>query len=859
MGTLFLVRFSHQGANAGTAGDKITASSELRFYRSSSLESLDHSSKTSSFSGHAQTTLACLAAVPRRTIVACFDRATRKIKVLTTSLLNLSKNTASILTGAFTHATERRFGALLPPHAQFGAKSKAYFTKRLPDTKVNYICEGDVFASVSFVTGAGLTRKLGTLYGSVAAVLESDGTANAEDVNVVLGTTSNNVTRVYPAYIAAVEIGKSHAVIRLASEVTDEWKEHFPHGPEFLPPAAPALTAHCHGDNAALHVVAIVPVAHPNAFGVDDVASGKIGEATIQAFGDAHGSRGTNWLSATMKFSPAAHAAIVESRAALAAILPTITPARLLDVRPTKVALNEDNATRLDEGVEALDKRLASAQSAHAAASGGGVPEMIGNNLSQTDGVIAPLLPALTDGTAASVAKRQKVERLAGMMAMFAHLDSAGRAAPPVVSVAGQIVLDAGSKTDASRAYNEALVATVEAMAKPEATHYLGRAATIPGEGGYTEFMASCFVHCHYRGTSLQSIGEAARVKTGASVVYHIPHLDAGMEADGQSENTGRTNAMLMGEVPQNLSAVVCSVKVNEMYGSYPDILGLLGNIWLQQQVIFQQEPKSALTLFVEVLGDTVCAPHIKRWLLRSLPKKPEIAYAVLNYCEQAYLLVTGMARKRGQTKLIATPNWDAVDPSAYEQVADLAIVAANKLDAAARGGESFTACAMWENSVRAASIKRAADTKRNAELLAIKHATEARGRRGGPVQDRERENTHADKKSRAETKKEAHHAKSAAATEADKAGDIVGHGYLKCPTVAGPKQHCGAFHRKGVACAKWLATGKCERLHVLINDDTKPNQLLWFDIIGTQPNFDFNADAVTCFEVVAGKFVRPP
>ena len=84
-----------------------------------------------------------------------------------------STTTASILTGAFTHATERRFGALLPPpHGQFGAKTKAYFTKHLPDTKVNYICKEDVFASVSFVTGAGLKQKLGTLYGSAAAVLE---------------------------------------------------------------------------------------------------------------------------------------------------------------------------------------------------------------------------------------------------------------------------------------------------------------------------------------------------------------------------------------------------------------------------------------------------------------------------------------------------------------------------------------------------------------------------------------------------------------------------------------------------------------------------------------------------------------
>ena len=164
----------------------------------------------------------------------------------------------------------------------------------------------------------------------------------------------------------------------------------------------------------------------------------------------------------------------------------------------------------------------------------------------------------------------------------------------------------------------------------------------------------------------------------------------------------------------------------------------------------------------------------------------------------------------------------------------------------------------MWENSVRAASIKRTIDSKRNAELLAVKHATELRNRRGNTPQDRERDNNHIDKKLRSEVKKDAHKVRNNAATEADKSGDNIGRGFLTCLTVAGPKQHCGAFHRKGVACAKMLATGKCEKLHTLINDDTKPNQLLWFDSIGAQPAFEFNTETVTCFELVAGKFVRP-
>ena len=52
------------------------------------------------------------------------------------------------------------------------------------------------------------------------------------------------------------------------------------------------------------------------------------------------------------------------------------------------------------------------------------------------------------------------------------------------------------------------------------------------------------------------------------------------------------------------------------------------------------------------------------------------------------------------------------------------------------------------------------------------------------------------------------------------------------------------------------LATGKCHNLHTLINNETKANQLLWFNTLKTQPNFEFNTATVTCFEVVAGKFV---
>jgi hypothetical protein len=80
MGALLLIRLSHQGANAVTVGNKITPQvASFDFIEARDLESLDHSSKTSPFSGHAQK-IACLAGVPQRTTIACSGRATRKIK-----------------------------------------------------------------------------------------------------------------------------------------------------------------------------------------------------------------------------------------------------------------------------------------------------------------------------------------------------------------------------------------------------------------------------------------------------------------------------------------------------------------------------------------------------------------------------------------------------------------------------------------------------------------------------------------------------------------------------------------------------------------------------------------------------------
>ena len=140
--------------------------------------------------------------------------------------------------------------------------------------------------------------------------------------------------------------------------------------------------------------------------------------------------------------------------------------------------------------------------------------------------------------------------------------------------------------------------------------------------------------------------------------------------------------------------------------------------MWLQQQVIFEPTPKSSLCLFAELVGNAITAPHIKRWLLRTLQKKPEVAYTILNVCEQAYLLASGQTRKRAQTLLFAQGDYASVDASPYEQIDEMGIQLVAKLDSAARGGETFTPCMMWENSLRLTAAQRQKDLKRSHELL---------------------------------------------------------------------------------------------------------------------------------------------
>ena len=85
----------------------------------------------------------------------------------------------------------------------------------------------------------------------------------------MLGSTSNMTNCTSTAYVTADEVGKCHAIIRLAAAVPTEWRKHFPHGPEFLPSAVLSLASFIATEKKdGLHVVVVVSVARSNNWGL---------------------------------------------------------------------------------------------------------------------------------------------------------------------------------------------------------------------------------------------------------------------------------------------------------------------------------------------------------------------------------------------------------------------------------------------------------------------------------------------------------------------------------------------------------------------------------------------------------------
>ena len=138
-----------------------------------------------------------------------------------------------------------------------------------------------------------------------------------------------------------------------------DFRKNFPYIPEFVKANAPALKPFLvTGHTNKPHLVVLPTVAHPNNCQVEDVTWGKITDTTIQFSGNAHVTRGENWLAAQLALSMGAMVVILANRDALTAHLPTIIMSRMLNKRPTQVLFGEDKGTRIKEEIEVLDAHL---------------------------------------------------------------------------------------------------------------------------------------------------------------------------------------------------------------------------------------------------------------------------------------------------------------------------------------------------------------------------------------------------------------------------------------------------------------------------------------------------------------------
>ena len=139
----------------------------------------------------------------------------------------------------------------------------------------------------------------------------------------------------------------------------------------------------------------------------------------------------------------------------------------------------------------------------------------------------------------------------------------------------------------------------------------------------------------------------------------------------------------------------------------YEDCLGTVRNLHVQHDVLFKHEPCSDIALYAETLGNSLSDPTNRRWFCYVNNKKPEVAFAVLNNIERVYLKMAELTKNRGMVELALAGRWDEISPAPYEELAELAEAITTKLHSAARGGEVFTACTLYENSEKARAIAR--------------------------------------------------------------------------------------------------------------------------------------------------------
>jgi len=309
-----------------------------------------------------------------------------------------------------------------------------------------------------------------------------------------------------------------------------------------------------------------------------------------------------------------------------------------------------------------------------------------------------------------------------------------------------------------------------------------------------------------------------------------------------------------MGEASENLSKLSRKCVVNARFGSYASVLGLLGNIWVLQDIYFTDDATSCLREWAEIVGDCVCNTEVQRYMLSVQESKPEVAFALLNAAEQMFLQLTGQCCRRSELAKVNSKNWAGVSPDPFEDAKDIATSFCNKLANAAKSGEAITSGHMYENSLHALAMKRAADHRHADELLSITRAVERKATRGGRGDDED--NDRESKKARRDRQRTERDAARPPSSDADRVGGILCSTFLKVPTYASGKQPCGAGHKQGVACNKFVATGKCDRCHTPINDLPADKKELWRTHVNTTPGIEFNTTVVKCFKKVDGKWI---
>ena len=755
-------------------------------------------------------------------------------------------------TADWTHTTGRRLGGLRAKCPKYDVVAKTHFNRASAQTRVMNLTNGVFCASFVWVSGdpsSNLTRKLRTLFASVLSTMEDESDTNAEATSIVLGSTSNRVDILQPSFILSDTVGKTHAVLEIAAKVPTERRKDFPHGPVFKAAQAPKLAPHLDGTNADIeYIISYPPVAFPVRHGVDDVATGKCTDQTIQNFGDTHEVRGQRWLNAELAYDQQTMQTILDNKDELAPYLPTMGANKLFNGRLVATARSDDNEDSLELAIQTLEARIHEQ-----------VAQSVPNNITTNrDDVTLGLdtgnaSPSGDPDTKLSVERKKKAERMAIVQLLFAHVDKHGKVRPPEFSDSGKILFDILEKQESNRACNEALVAAIQAAKEPSRTHYLGRASRL-GEGGLTDYMIAGFNQFHFKKKPLPSIQHSSKSLDGFNIAMLIPPRKR-REGDPEdnADNNELITQMMMGEVSENLTSMSRKCIVNPHFGSYMDIMGFLGNLFLLQDVFFKSDQASEIRQWATLVGDCVTNSEVQLFIFAGEEKSPKVAFALLNAAEQMFLHLTGNCRKRIEMAKAVAKNWDGVKPEPYKDAGDTAIAICTKLVDASKGGDAMTGCRMFENSLFMAAQKRVADKRRADELMSLTKAAR-RGRGGDDDDDRE------SKKAKRITDREERRrvdGKTLQATDADKTGGIVCGGYFNPPRYTSGKQPCGAGHRQGVACSKFLHAKKCERCHIAIDALPDEKKEIWRKHVNNTPGLSFNTVVVTCFKKVGDNWIN--